>query len=38
MAIIALMTVAVIPLEILILQSVAGRPLEMASVLWCALS
>jgi bile acid:Na+ symporter, BASS family len=31
MAIVALMAMAVIPLEILILQSVAGRPLEMAS-------
>ena len=31
MAILALLAIAVIPLEILILQSVAGRPLEMAS-------
>ena len=31
MAIVALMAMAVIPLEVLILQSVAGRPLEMAS-------
>ena len=30
MAIVALLAMAVIPLEILILQSVAGRPLEMA--------
>ena len=31
MAIVALMAMAVIPLEILILQGIAGRPLEMAS-------
>jgi BASS family bile acid:Na+ symporter len=31
MAILALLSIAVIPLEILILQSVVGRPLEMAS-------
>ena len=31
MAIVAMLAMAVIPLEILILQSVAGRPLEMAS-------
>jgi len=31
MAIVALLAMAVMPLEILILQSVAGRPLEMAS-------
>ena len=31
LAIVAIVAIAVIPLEILILQSVAGRPLEMAS-------